>query len=262
MRYVIGSGWWCSQPGGTARREFGLQKVGHPVIRGKKFFDMWLYFVRRYTDPVKIVVVDSASPILPAGAHTNPGYEFISLDRNYHSVPKTPYNGWIRGFMAGAWYAWNCDAHFIYVEQDCLVIGKDWVDVLAKAAGGRKPLFGSRFRSPIQQSLVFLPYACIPRFLYLLTSFKNSMTCETRFHETSKVKHGMGYGILPFGVGRVRPIDWTARHLYAQHWSDEELVQLGKREGVNGMIQNLLEGDSHEGGSVRADPAQQHPASG
>jgi len=242
MRYVIGTGWWCSHKDGTVGKEYGLPKVGHSTIRSQNFFKVWLYFVRRYTIPVKILVVDSASPIPPPGAHTNPAFEYISLDRNYHAVKKTLYNGWIRGFMTAAWYAWNCDADFIYIEQDCLVVGKDWVNGLYKASVGVKPLFGSKFRNPIQQSLVFIPHAKIPKFLYLLAVVNESMTCETRFHNVSKLKHGMGYGILPFGVGRIRPINWKAKHFYAQHWTEPELRQLGQREGVNGMIEKLLGG--------------------
>jgi len=242
MRYVIGTGWWCSKKEGTEGKEFGLKKVGHPAIRSQQFFHVWQYFLRRYTKPVKVVVVDSASPLPPPVTMPNPGFEYISLDRNYHAVKNTLFNGWIRGFMTGAWYAWNCDSDFIYVEQDCLVVGRGWVEALYEASGKRKPLYGSKFRNPIQQSLVFVPHAMIPRFLYIMAQIRKAMTCETRFHEISKVKNGIGYGILPFGVGRVRPIDWKSKHLYVQHWTDAELRQLGKREGVNGMITKLLNG--------------------
>jgi len=241
LNYVIGTGWWCSNTNGTEGREFGLPKVGHPVIRSQRFFNLWLYFVRRYTKPQKIIVVDSASPIKPPGFDKR-DYEYVSLDRNYHSVKNTLFNGWIRGFMTGASYAWNCNCDFIYVEQDCIAVGRDWVDALYKKSDLRKPLFGSKFRSPIQQSLVFLPNKLIPKFLYLLATTIKPMNCETRFHTLSKLKGGMGYGTLPFGVGRVRPIDWKAKHLYVQHWTDAELRELGKREKVNGMINNLLTG--------------------
>ena len=242
MKYVIGSGWWCSANQGTAGKEFGLPKVGHPCIRGTDFFNVWLYFVKRYTAPLKIVVVDSASPISPPGAHTNPDYEYLSLDRNYHAVKKTRYNGWLRGFMMGAWYSWNCNADFIYIEQDCLVIGKDWVQAIYKASTGRHLLVGSRFRHPLQQSLVFIPHEQIPRFLYHLAQINKPLTCEMRFHNVGKMKTGVGYRRLPFGVGRVRPIDWKAKHLYAQHWTEAELRRLGQREQVNGMIKELLNG--------------------
>jgi hypothetical protein len=156
-------------------------------------------------------------------------------------VKETIFNGWIRGFMTGAWYAFMCSSDFIYIEQDCLVIGKDWVQALYKKSDGRFPLYGGKFRHPIQQSLVFVPCRVIPRLLYVLCSIKQAMTCETRFHHSSVVKQGVPYKKLPFGVGRVRPINWDAKWLYAQHWSVDELIQLGKREGVNGMIKKLLE---------------------
>jgi len=87
-----------------------------------------------------------------------------------------------------------------------------------------------------------LPYKIIPRYLFLLSQQPGGLNCEARFHKIAKLKHGIGYKILPFGFGRTRPIDWSAKHLYAQHWSDSELRQLGKREKVNGMIAKLLGG--------------------
>ena len=35
---------------------------------------------------------------------------------------------------------------------------------------------------------------------------------------------------LPIGYGRQRPIDFSAPYLYAQHWTEEELEALARRE--------------------------------
>lgn len=254
-KYVIGSGWYCKDPNGTLGAIHGHPQVGDPVIRSLRWHDVWKYFLFRYAAPAKVVIVDSASPYKP---EPDSRIEWIELDENYQYSNKTRYNGWLRGFMLGAWYAWNCNANFIYVEQDCLVIGKGWTKVMEKAAAGSHPLFGKRYRSPIQQSLVYLPYKEIPKFLYLLTLPKNPMTCEVRFHNTSKGKPAIPYKMIPFGVGRARPINWKAKHFYAQHWSREELVSLGKREKVNGMIKGLLEGGDNESSSVHTDTAEKH----
>lgn len=257
-KHVIGSGWYCASPEGATGSIHGHPQVGEGVIRSIRWHDVWKYFLFRYTDPAKVIIVDSASPNKPS---KDPRLEWVELDANYQYDPKTHFNGWIRGFMMGAWYAWNCNANYIYVEQDCLVIGKNWVTACEKMAEGRYPLLGRRFRSPIQQSLVYLPYGSIPKFLYLLTVQTKAMTCEQRFHNTSKGKAGLSYKTIPFGVGRARPIDWKAKHLYAQHWSKHELVALGKREGVNGMIKGLLEGGDNAGSSVHTDPSAEHSAS-
>lgn len=253
-KYIIGSGWYCKQPGGTSGAVHGHPQVGEAVIRGLEWHEVWKYFLFRYTQPTKVIVIDSASPYKPK---PDPRIEWVQLDENYQYNSKTHFNGWIRGFMLGAAYAWNCNANFIYVEQDCLVVGKNWMNAVERAAEGEFPLFGQRFRSPVQQSLVYLPYASIQKFLYLLTAQRNAMTCEQRFHNTSKGKAGLPYKNIPFGVGRARPIDWKAKHLYAQHWSKHELTALGKREGVNGMIRGLLGGGDNEGCSVHTDPVEQ-----
>jgi len=241
MRYVIGTGWWCERelgtPEGTA--ENGHSQIGDQIIRSRQFFELWMYFVRRYTSPLKIIVTDSASPIPPPVIVSS--CEYIRLDRNYHSVKGTNRNGWLRGFVMGAWYAWNCDADYIYIEQDCLVVGKDWVSALYAVSEDKYLLFGCKFRGPIQQSLVFIPHCYIPGFLHALSLLTcHDMTCEMRFHEAIKRNSKLAYTVLPFGVGRARPIYWGSKHLYAQHWTREELVQLSVREGIIGKIETLL----------------------
>lgn len=253
-KYVIGSGWYCRHPDGSTGKVHGHPQVGEAVIRSIDWHSVWKYFLFRYTSPAKVIVVDSNSPYKP---ERDDRIEWVSLDDNYQYNKKTHYNGWLRGFMTGAWYAWNCNANFVYIEQDCLVIGKNWMKAVEKQAVGKFPLFGKRFRSPIQQSLVYLPYAVIPKFLYYLTLPKNAMTCEVRFHNTSKGKVGLPYKTIPFGVGRNRPINWKAKHFYAQHWNKSELVALGKREGVNGMIKGLLEGGDDESRGIHSDQAEQ-----
>ncbi|KKN47982.1 hypothetical protein LCGC14_0657400 [marine sediment metagenome] len=239
MQYVIGSGWWCDHAAGLGAHQ--NKCVGHPIIRSLPWHDIWKYFIFRYTTPRKVVIVDSASPVTPAA---DARIEFISLDRNYQYIRTcrgvgNSYNGWLRGFALGAWYAWSCSCDFIYVEQDCLVVGEDWPQALTKMAEGRYPLFGRKCNSPLQQSLVFLPYRRIPEFLHALMAIKSSasMICESAFFKTAK---RVPFRLLPFGVGRTRPIDFSAKQLYGQHWTRQELMLLAKREGVVKKVQALF----------------------
>lgn len=243
MRYVIGTGWWCADKHGVPANNDrgGHPRAGDRAIRSVAFFNVWSHFVKKYTSPLKIITTDSASPVLPPPPTTSFPYEYICLDRNYHKVRDTNYNGWLRGFMMGAWYAWCCDADYIYIEQDCIVLGDDWVSRVYDVSSSRQLVFGSAYRSPIQQSLVFVPRKYIARFLAVLAVPGNTaITCERRFHLAASHKNGMGYALLPFGVGRARPIDWDAPHLYAQHWTRDELLLLGRREGVSDMIDSLF----------------------
>jgi len=257
-KYVIGSGWFCRDPEGSAGKVHGHPQVGLSVIRSIRWHEVWKYFLFRYAAPAKVLITDSASAFKPP---KDDRVEWVNLDQNYQYKKGTPYNGWLRGFMMGAWYAWSCNAHYIYVEQDCLVLGQNWVNVVLKHSMEQHPLYGAPYRNPIQQSLVFLPYAIIPRYLHLLSQLPGGLNCEARFHKLSKIKKGIGYKILPFGYGRIRPIDFQAKHFYAQHWTKDELLRLGQREKVNGMIRSLLKGDGNDSSSVHTDTAEQQKAS-
>lgn len=230
MRYVVGSGWWCNNPKGVDI-EHGKHKVGHRLIRSLTWHGIWKRVLFEHANPVKTIVVDSASPVIP---EHDDRVEWVRLDRNYQYAG-LKYNGWIRGFMVGAWYAWNCEADFIYVEQDCLVIGEGWVDKLYERAEGKHPLFGRAFKSPIQQSLVFLPSSVIPAFLHGVAASQGRMTCEKRFQQ---VGQKLGARTLPFGVGRIRPIQFKAPCFYAQHWTEPELLVLAKRLGMKRNLMN------------------------
>jgi hypothetical protein len=235
-RYVIGSGWWCANPQGTEEAEKGHKKWGDRFIRSVAFHEVWKRYIFQYTNPVKIVIVDSASPFKP---EIDARLEWISLDRNYQPLA-TAFNGWIRGFLTGAWYAWNCSCDFIYVEQDCLALGA-WVDAIYKKTDGKHPMYGGyqwgghKLRSwVIQQSLVFLPVQCIPRWLYLVTQDSTKMACEKRFISFRKT---MPYQTLPFGYGRIRPLRVSDSVFYAQHMNRKELLAIAKREGDKELSQ-------------------------
>ncbi|MDD5089241.1 MAG: hypothetical protein PHI18_10670, partial [bacterium] len=118
--YIIHSGWWCD---GTNAHP-GATKSSDARIRSREFFDVWYDFVRAYTTPEKILVVDSASPERPNLEGKD--VEFVSLKRNFlHGMQcDTKYGGWTRAFFTGAFYAMMNDAEFsVFIEQDCLVAG-------------------------------------------------------------------------------------------------------------------------------------------
>ncbi len=239
-KFVVGSGWWCADPKGTTGKEKGHPKFGHPFIRSLAFHEVWRYFIHKYTAPYRIVIVDSASPYKPPAESDE---EWITLDKNYQSL-QTKYNGWLRGIMVGAQYAWACASDFIYVEQDCVVLGKGWVDKIYEQSDGTHAMYGGvawrgakKLKSwTIQQSLVFLPCDIIPRFLFFLTQFKDKMACEQMFIRMGKK---VPYQTLPFGYGRIRPVNFQEEHFYIQHMSAAELYAIAKREDYKRLYGKL-----------------------
>ena len=224
-RYVIGSGWWYG--------ENSKYKKGSALSRAPKFHEVWKHCVFKYAKPERVIIVDSNAPIKP---DKDPREEWVSLDRNYQVgepvKENNGYNGWMRGFMLGAHYAWACNCSFLYVEQDCLIIGDGIIDAILGLPDDHILVGGIHHEGckplpwKLQQSLVFVPYGLIPEFLYKLTTVPKA-ACEKMF-----IDAGVPYKTFPFGWGRARPLNLDAPHFYAQHWTDDELRQLARREPI------------------------------
>ncbi len=174
-KVVVGSGWWFS---GDASQ----WTIGSLTTRSPGFFDLWLQQVRRCLKPSRIVVTDSASPIKPEN-RSDPSLVWVELDRNYGhpndvrvGLIKTKYSGFTRSVINGAMYALCCDADFyVYVEQDCLLHGEDFLthaigdaseDILlgAPTVNG-VGLQGTVAAPMLQQSLVVVRRSGLERFL-------------------------------------------------------------------------------------------------
>jgi len=239
MRYVIGTGWYCPDQKGYVR-----DGHGSAFSRSLDFWRIWEEMLFKYVNPVKTIMVDSASPVPPP---YNSDIEVIGLDRNYHNVDGRVFNGWTRGFLTGMLYAWNCDSDFIYVEQDLLVKGKGWVEAIYANAGARrryqvlspKNAMGS-VPWKIQQSLIFVPKELIPAFFSGIAAKTNTTIAEQQMCNGAPF-----YKELPFGCGRIRPIDWDAEYLALQHMTNREIRQMCLFEGIDfekyGLTDDLLD---------------------
>ena len=232
-KIVVGSGWWCAEK----PHQWILGSELAPSVR---FFDLWYRQVRQCLRPARIVVTDSASPIKPdlAGKELS----WIELDRNYGhpndvrvGLVRTKYSGFTRSVINGAMYALCCDAdYFVYVEQDCLLRGEDFLEralagsdediLLGAPTENGKGLNGNIAAPMVQQSLMIVRRAGLERFItgILDATWTDG---EVSPEETMRIK------LVPFGYvgvpyGRSRPIDFTRGHFYAQHMSDDELEQM------------------------------------
>ncbi|WP_445621567.1 hypothetical protein ACUN8C_07260 [Kushneria sp. Sum13] len=263
--YIISSGWWCGEktPENEKRVEYGSNE-----IRDVAFFQEWYRSVNRFTSPVKIVVIDSASPTIPE-IPDDPRVEFISLDINAgHSTSHIGhYSGYTRGCLASLGYAHATNAdYWVYVEQDALLFGDGIVE---KAIDNMKSdfMFGDRGNTPqpLQQSMMIIKKTAIPRFINAYSnikatdkiippevkfaiastkiaqwlperffyqrdfdSFKNKLINKLQFW---LFKYFGGYDVLPFGFGRDKPVKFTDSYGYFQHGDDQELQRY--RETVN-----------------------------
>ena len=245
MKYIVYSGWWCDEGSKTDKR---ASYIGDDEIRGKGFHNRWFECINKYTNPEKILLVDSASPIMPS-LEDDPRIEMISLDKNYgHSTNHSGRMcGVTRAHLMGIYYAFLCDADYcVYVEQDALIKG-DGIVEYAISKMKRPYMFGSGKGTPYatQQSLFiirkdgFIPFM---KRMSLFNSTCNQIAPENKFAiATSPILsilpefifkfRGVGrilrywpsFDVLPFGFGRNRPIEFENRYFYFQHGSIEEL---------------------------------------
>ena len=78
--YIIGSGWWCDTPASnvvsgssndTEVRKYSVtgserKILGDDKIRSESFHQLWYRGVDEFTNPKKIIIVDSNSPVIPS----------------------------------------------------------------------------------------------------------------------------------------------------------------------------------------------------
>lgn len=256
-RYIINSGWWCGEatPENEKRVEYGSSE-----IRDVAFFREWYDSVNRHTSPLKILVVDSASPTRP-DLPDDSRLEFVSLDINAgHSTSHVgKYAGCTRCFLVGMAYAYATEAdYWVYVEQDALLYGEGIVEAAIDTMKSDF-MFGDRGDTPqpLQQSMMIVHKSAIPKFIkayadiratdevippevkFAIASTPLAQRLPERFfhqrdHGSFKnrllnkmqywlFKYTGGYDVLPFGFGRDKPVTFTDGHCYFQHGDEEEL---------------------------------------
>lgn len=222
--YIVHSGWWCDGSGVHP----GATKKSDPRIRSQLFFDVWYEFVKRYTNPTKILVVDSASPVRPELSGKD--VEFLSMSRNFlHGMTcDTKYGGWTRAFFTGAFYALLNDAEYsVFVEQDCLPVGARVIETAIENLGDKQITFSVGGPNHSDQSLTILRTAYVMDFaraFFDLPYDDREMDTETKF--MTVIKEHDSFVALPYGYGRNRPINFKDEMFSAQQWRPDELAQL------------------------------------
>jgi hypothetical protein len=247
LKIVVGSGWWCD---GT--RSPWL--IGDQITKTPEFFRLWLYLVRRYIEPDQIVIIDSRSPLKPSEYLRN-DLTWIELDRNYgHSNDirtgrvVTKFAGNTRAQILGAMFALCNDADiFCYVEQDCIIRGRNIID---QALAGRQPgivvggppinaigLNGGRAAGFHQEAIVIVGRNSLQRFI--VGRMRGPETDGELSSELKLVRDCAPIDILAIPYGRSRPIEFEQSHYYAQCLTEDELRQFLAVEGLRASDFNL-----------------------
>jgi hypothetical protein len=148
--------------------------------------------------------------------------DLLSGKKNYH------FGGWTMTMLTGAMMAYQCEADFIFKEQDTLAFGP-WVERMYEEIGPRGCIFGSCRLMGAANSLMLIRHAFIPEFvrLYLGTGPE---TNEANLGEKKIAKLQADYPAkfcrFSFGFDRDRPLDLKAPVWYGQKFTAAELWQI------------------------------------
>lgn len=187
-KYIIASGWWCTDS--DARREKFLN--GDDAIRGVEFHDVWASFIKKYSSPQEVVIVDSHSPIKPGWRRDLIDLNVLELSTNLGHASSLSghqkYCGWSASVLLSMQYVMLSDVEFyVYVEQDALIIGEGVIEELIQSMGeGINFLFGGTSASgqPLQQSFFIVRKSYLDRFVgnYLAIPYTDNEICpEVKF---------------------------------------------------------------------------------
>ena len=246
-KYIIHTGWWCEDGDNSTNRK---KYFGDELQRKKEFHNLWYKSICAFTDPDKIIMIDSASPVKP-DLHTEDNrIEFLSLPFNAgHStiLKGVKLAGVSRSYMLGAFYAFLSDIeYYVYVEQDVLLYGEGIIEKCIDAMNCPY-MFGDGNGTPqaLQQSLFIIRKDGIIPFInnYLnIKSPDDETSPETKFalatNQLLKIfpkrvinsqtgiklfKTLSKFQNMPIGYGRCRPINFNDGHFYFQHGSKDEI---------------------------------------
>jgi hypothetical protein len=237
------------------------------MIRGPAFRSLWWRSMDTYMRPEHVFVVDSASPVKPDDAAcTSTDFRHVELLRNpgHAQNATTHYCGYMAAVLMGLEFALHNGVDMVvHVEQDALVYGDRIIEKTKSALRRSDLVFGSDAKQ-IQQSYFAMTRNGLRRFLSALHAIEYSdkqiapehkfmfaasrllpapvlrlaahtprnaiWRARTRLFSMICALAG-AYEVLPFGYGRVRPIDFDDEVFYFQHGSAEEISQYRRLTG-------------------------------
>mgnify|MGYP000689966581 CR=1 FL=1 len=232
--YIIGSGWYsCENPTEQVDiiTEIHQQKYGGKTCRTSDFSKLWLINILKYCEklPSKIIITDSNSPDkINDFVSTNELVEIIKLTKNFghgvYSIKNNILCGWARSVLVGAMYALLNDVdYYVYLEQDLLVFGKNWLDkMILNMIKNKKNISlydGRETPHKLQQSLIIISKHFLQIFISKLINYQNNKVSEEHKYWDC-FENDITW--IPFKGGRQRK-KLDKIYYSKQHMSEEEL---------------------------------------
>ena len=202
------------------------------------FFGLWRKRIAESTSPQMVSVIAVAGcepPQTPLDTLTNEHCMDLSGDLGSvgsilnHGNPNFM-SSYMASVMVNAWIAYTNECDFIGVEQDALCYGQ-WVNALYRDCGGGGAVFGRCKLMGSANSLMLIRHNTIPQFVadYLNTGPLHIQSLAEHKLTRLAEEHPSRYSYFSFGYGRDRPINYNDPVWYAQKFTRDELLELGRR---------------------------------
>jgi hypothetical protein len=265
---LICTGWYSSE----VPRDY--ETFGDNSIRNKSFRPLWWQSVDNFIMPQHVLIVDSASPVKPDDhLYTSTKFSNIELLKNpgHSQNCKTHYCGAMAAIIIGLEFALHNDVDFfIYVEQDALVYGADFVKKIKHQLLRDDLVFGAGYKhGEVEQTIFAANKKGIRKFLSAIHNIgytDRQISPEVKFMNAasslnlfpfigllsadnprllarastklfiSSMSIFKQYSVLPFGYGRVRPINFSDDIFYFQQGSVDEISAYKKLTGFNDIV--------------------------
>jgi len=265
---LICTGWYSSDEART------YQTFGDESVRNQSFRSLWWQSVDTFIKPNHVLVVDSASPVKPHDhlfSSTKTTHLELLINPGHAQNCTTHYAGCMAAMMIGMEFALHNDVDFfLYVEQDALVYGKGFVEKIKQKLLKSDFVFGDGGKfAEIEQTVFAVNKKGIRKFLSALHDINYSdrvVSPEIKFMYAASLLKSSGlagalsynqprlmrrlynklfcsvmpivkqYELLPFGYGRVRPINFADDTFYFQQGSVDEISAYKKLTGFNDIL--------------------------
>jgi len=260
MRRIVCTGWYC---GSDEHRNYITH--GSDKIRTIEFRKLWLESVNKFLAPDLIFVVNSNSQQKPVFDSTKEEWCDLTINPGHPQNTSFKFSGWTTSVLIGLEFSLASKVdYFLYVEQDCLVYGASIIEEIEKALKKKPYVFGKAKNrtQPLEQSFFAIKRDFISEFISNLHMIKQSdkiVGPEYKFlmavagrrtifinNVISNIHPSLGFrfrryvsyinklNFLPFGYGRIRPINFKDSNFYFQHGSIKEIQYYKKK--LNNLI--------------------------
>jgi len=250
VKFLISSGWFsdvnCKTELGneTAKHiEKGKGRYGGLKSRSVEFSEYWFSSILNQSiQPEKISILDACSPdkislFISQHKLVEINYQIKNFGHGAYCAKNNILCGWARGVIHGAIQAYINNLDFVYVEQDLLLFGKDFLKniFIEMDLKGKKMCYMNGDETPqkIQQSLIIVKHDYLHKYISdLLSDTDHTQSEELKHYNIINNEHLL---ISPYRGGRQRK-NLHNEFFCLQHMSDSELQKYIQSGHINNIF--------------------------